>query len=79
MVEIVILGSPTSWVRFCTQKGIQATHSGSLNEQISCKLLVGVAPEIEANLKHLTYLINLFLFSFNLGGTKVHNHVEKYG
>jgi hypothetical protein len=66
-------------VRFCTQKGIQATHFSSLNEEISLKLLVGVAPKIEANLKHLTDLINFFLFSFNLGGTKVQDHVEKYG
>ncbi len=49
-------------VCFCTQKGIQATHFSSLNEQISLKLLVGVTPKIEANLKHLTDYINFFLF-----------------
>jgi hypothetical protein len=66
-------------VRFCTQKGIQATHFSSLNEQISLKLLVAVAPKIEANLKHLTDSIDFSFFSFNSGGTKVHDHVEKYG
>ncbi len=37
------------------------TRFSSLNEQILLKLLVGVAPKIEANLKHLTDLIFLDL------------------
>jgi hypothetical protein len=63
----------------CTQKGIRVTRFSSLNEQIFLKLLVGVTPKIEANLKHLTDLIDFFLFSFNLGGIKVHNQIGKYG
>jgi hypothetical protein len=50
-----------------------------LNKLISPKLLVGVAPKIEANLKQLKDFIDFFLFSFHLGDFKVRNHVGKYG
>jgi hypothetical protein len=50
-----------------------------LNKRIFPKLLVGVAPTIEANLKQQTDFIDFFLFSFHLGDIKVHNHVGKYG
>jgi hypothetical protein len=64
-VAIVFLDFPLylriKQVRLCTQKGIWATRFSSLNEQILLKLLVGVAPKIEANLKHLTDLIFLDL------------------
>jgi hypothetical protein len=66
-------------VRLCTQKRIFVAHFSSLNEQIFLKLLVGVAPKIEANLKHLTDLIDFFFFSFYLEDFKEHNHVGKYG
>jgi hypothetical protein len=51
-------------VRLCTQKGIWATRFSLLNEQ---KLLVGVVPKIEANLKHLKDLIDFFPFFIKFG------------
>jgi hypothetical protein len=50
-------------VRLRTQKRICAAHFSSLSEQIFLKLLVGVAPKIEANLKQLTDSIDFMLTS----------------
>jgi hypothetical protein len=82
-VPIVFPGCPLyrhiKLVCLCAHKHIRTTHFSSLNEQIFLKLLVGFAPKIEANAKHLTDLIDFFLFSLNLGDFKVHNHIGKYG
>jgi hypothetical protein len=71
-VAIVFPGCPLyrhiKQVCLCTQKRIRTTCISSHNEQIFLKLLVGVAPKIEANQKHLTDLIDFFIFFIEYGG-----------